>query len=46
VEILVSGPSEPRPAWQLASEIADRFDGPVDLRLLYQRDDLFVVTVR
>jgi uncharacterized hydrophobic protein (TIGR00271 family) len=46
VEILVSGPSEPRPAWQLASEIADRFDGPVDLRLLYQRDDLFVFSVR
>ncbi|HXV32495.1 MAG TPA: DUF389 domain-containing protein [Gaiellaceae bacterium] len=46
VELLVSGPNEPRPAWQLASEIERRFGGPVDLRLLYQQDELFVVSVR
>jgi uncharacterized hydrophobic protein (TIGR00271 family) len=46
VEILVSGPNEPRPAWKLASAIERRWQGPVDLTLLYQRDDRFVVSVR
>jgi uncharacterized hydrophobic protein (TIGR00271 family) len=46
VDLLVSGPNEPRPAWQLASDIERRFGGPVDLRLLYQEDQLFVVSVR
>jgi uncharacterized hydrophobic protein (TIGR00271 family) len=46
VEILVSGPNEPRPAWKLASAIERRWRGPVDLTLLYQRDDRFVVSVR
>jgi hypothetical protein len=30
----------------LAEEIRRRFDGPVDLRLLYQRDELFTVSAR
>ena len=46
VELLVAGPNEPRPAWELAIEIERRFGGPVDLRLLYQRDELYVVSVR
>ncbi len=46
VRLSVSGPNEPRPAWQLASGIERRFRGPVDLRLLYQRDRLFEVSVR
>jgi uncharacterized hydrophobic protein (TIGR00271 family) len=46
VQLLVSGPNEPRPAWQLASAIERRFHGPVDLSLLYQRDRLFEVSVR
>jgi uncharacterized hydrophobic protein (TIGR00271 family) len=46
VELLVSGPNDPRPAWQLASAIERRFDAPVDLRLLYERDALFQVSVR
>lgn len=46
VDLLVSGPNDPRPAWRLAEGIERRFGGPVDLRLLYQRDDLFVVSVR
>lgn len=46
VELLVAGPNEPRPAWRLAQGIEERFGGPVDLRLLYQHDDLFVVSVR
>ena len=46
VELLVSGPNEPQPVWRLAERIQDRFDGPVDLRLQYQRDDLFEVSVR
>jgi uncharacterized hydrophobic protein (TIGR00271 family) len=46
VELLIAGPNDPRPAWKLAAEIERRFNGPVDLRLLYQRDELFVVSVR
>ena len=46
VELLVAGSNEPRAAWKLASEIQRRFDGPVDLELSYQRDELFVVSVR
>ncbi len=46
VELLVSGPNDPQPAWRLAREIDDRFGGAVDLRLLYQRDELFEVSVR
>ncbi len=46
VELLVAGPNEPQPAWELATQIEQRFGGPVDLRLLYQRDELFVVSVR
>lgn len=47
VEILVVGRGTPRPAWELAEEISRRFDAaPVDLRLLYQRDELFSVSVR
>ena len=33
-------------AWELAEEISRRFDAPVDLRLLYQRDELYSVSVR
>jgi len=46
VDLLVSGPNEPRPSWQLATEIQRRFRGPVDLRLEYQRNDLFSVSAR
>ena len=46
VELLLSGPNSVRPAWELAEAIELRFDGPVDLRLLYQRDELYVVSVR
>jgi uncharacterized membrane protein len=46
VDLLVSGPNEPRPAWRLASGIEQRWQGPVDLRLLYQRDLQFEVSVR
>jgi uncharacterized hydrophobic protein (TIGR00271 family) len=46
VDLLVAGPNPPRPAWQLASEIEERFPGPVDLRLRYQRNDQFLVSVR
>jgi uncharacterized hydrophobic protein (TIGR00271 family) len=46
VNLLVAGPNPPRPAWQLASEIEQRFAGPVDLRLRYQRNDQFLVSVR
>lgn len=46
VELLVAGSNEPREAWRLASEIQRRFGGPVDLQLLYQRDELFVVSAR
>ncbi len=46
VDLLVSGSGDPRPVWALAEEIRQRFDGPVDLRLLYQRDELFTVSAR
>ncbi len=46
VELLVSGPNEAQPAWRLAREIDARFRGAVDLRLFYQRDQLFEVSVR
>lgn len=46
VELLIVGRGDPRPAWQLAEEIQDRFDAAVDLRLLYQRDELYNVSVR
>jgi len=46
VELLLAGPNTVQPAWQLAEAIERRFEGPVDLRLLYQRDELFVVSVR
>ena len=46
VELLVSGPNPAPPAWRLAERIQDRFGGAVDLRLLYERDDVFEVSVR
>lgn len=46
VDLLVAGPNAPQPAWRLAAEIERRFGGPVELRLLYQRDVLFQVSVR
>lgn len=46
VELLVVGTGDPRPAWVLAEGIRQRFDGAVDLRLRYQRDQLFTVSAR
>jgi hypothetical protein len=44
VELLVVGRGEPRPAWQLAELIRDLYGGQVELRLLYETDQLFVVS--
>ncbi|MFT6290229.1 MAG: putative hydrophobic protein (TIGR00271 family) [Ilumatobacter sp.] len=46
VELILSGPNVPRPAWQLAELVRDSFGTPVDLELRYDRDDLFVVSAR
>jgi uncharacterized hydrophobic protein (TIGR00271 family) len=46
VEILVVGSGDPRPAWELAEEIRRQFGGPIDLRLRYQRDELYSVSAR
>jgi uncharacterized hydrophobic protein (TIGR00271 family) len=46
VELLVVGTGDPRPSWVLVEHIRDRFGGPVDLRLRYQRDQLFTVSAR
>ena len=46
VELLVVGLGNAEPAWVLAEKIRDRFDGPVELRILYQGDQLFLVSAR
>ena len=46
VELLLVGRGEPRPVWVLAEEIRRRFGGPVDLRVLYQGNESFVVSAR
>jgi uncharacterized hydrophobic protein (TIGR00271 family) len=46
VELILSGPNTPRPAWQLAELVRDSFGTPVDLELRYERDELFVVSAR
>ncbi len=46
VELLVVGTGDPRPAWVLAEAIRQRFDAPIDLRLRYQRDQLYTVSAR
>jgi uncharacterized hydrophobic protein (TIGR00271 family) len=43
VELLVVGRGDPKPVWQLAELIRDLYGGPIELRLLYERDELFVV---
>jgi uncharacterized hydrophobic protein (TIGR00271 family) len=46
VDLLVAGPGAPPPAYELGQLIAERFDGPIDLRLEFQSNELFVVSVR
>lgn len=46
VDLLVVGRGTPRPVYQLAEDIGARFDGPVDLRVRYQSDQLFIVSTR
>jgi uncharacterized hydrophobic protein (TIGR00271 family) len=46
VELLVVGGGDARPAWILAETIREEFDGPVDLRLRYQRNEVFTVSAR
>jgi uncharacterized membrane protein len=46
VELLVVGTGDPRPAWVLVEGIRERFDSPIDLRLRYQRDQLYTVSAR
>ena len=46
VELLLVGRGEAKPVLLLAEEIRSRFGGPVDLRVLYQGDRLFVVSAR
>ena len=46
VEVVVTGRGDPRPAWQLAELIRSHYGKPVDLRLYYQRDELYAVTSR
>jgi len=44
IELLVVGRGEPRPVWQLAELIRDLYGGQVELRVFYQRDELFIVS--
>jgi uncharacterized hydrophobic protein (TIGR00271 family) len=46
VQLLLVGRGQPRPVWALAEEIRRRFGGPVDLRVLYQGNESFVVSAR
>ncbi len=46
IELLLVGVGDAEPAWKLAERIRNRFDGPVELRLLYQGDDVFAVSAR
>jgi uncharacterized hydrophobic protein (TIGR00271 family) len=46
VEMVLVGLGDAEPAWVLAEQIRDRFDGPVELRMLYQGDELFRVSAR
>jgi uncharacterized membrane protein len=46
VQLVVAGRGSARPAWQLAQEIRERSGTDVDLRLLYQSNDMFEVSVR
>ena len=41
-----SGRLEPRPAWQLAVAIRERFGGAVELRLFVENDELFEASAR
>ncbi len=46
VEIQLVGPHEPLPVWQLAEGIRERFGGPVELNVLYERVQEFEVSTR
>ena len=46
IDLILSGPNDPRAAWKLAELVRDAFGAPVDLELRYERDDLFVVSAR
>ncbi|MFV1990062.1 MAG: DUF389 domain-containing protein [Acidimicrobiales bacterium] len=46
VEVQLVGPHEPLPAWQLAEVIRERFDGPVELVVLYEQIQEFEVSSR
>ena len=46
VELLLVGRGDPAPVYQLAEDITARFGRPVDLRVRYQTDQLFVVSTR
>lgn len=46
IELLIVSRGEAEPIWALAEGIRDRFDGPVELSVLYQGDEHFVVSAR
>ena len=46
VELLVVGRGDAPPAWALADAIRDRFGGPVELEVSYQRSEQFRVSAR
>ncbi|MFZ1488897.1 MAG: DUF389 domain-containing protein [Ilumatobacteraceae bacterium] len=46
IDLLVAGQDPTQRAWRLAEEIRDRFGQPVELRMQYQEDQLFIVSVR
>jgi uncharacterized hydrophobic protein (TIGR00271 family) len=46
IDLLVSGQDPTQRVWRLAEDLRRRFGGPVELRLSYQQDRLYLVSAR
>jgi uncharacterized membrane protein len=46
IDLVVAGPNELAPSWQLADVIAEEFDGPIDLTVAHTRETIDEVSVR
>ena len=46
IDLVVAGPNELAPSWQLADAIAEDFDGPIELTVAHTRETIDEVSVR